>query len=195
VNARSEAAIGRLETVETFEELFTANYAPLTRLIFHIVGDAGLAEELASEAFWKLHCKRPPTSANLAGWLYRTGLRMALDSLRKRKRREQYEARTPNPQPPTSPEARLQQIEQQWRVRQVLAAIKREQAWLLVLRSEGYTLGEIASILRLHQGSVGTYLARADAAFRKEEVKRYGERSTRACSAMGDRADGLPEPA
>jgi RNA polymerase sigma-70 factor (ECF subfamily) len=46
---------------------------------------------------------------------------------------------------------------------------------LLVLRSAGHSLAEIASMLHLNPGSVGTFLARADAAFRKEYVKRYGE--------------------
>jgi DNA-directed RNA polymerase specialized sigma24 family protein len=60
-------------------------------------------------------------------------------------------------------------------VRLVLAALKPEQAALLVLRSEGYSLSEMASILKLNAGSVGTFLARADLAFRKEYVTRYGE--------------------
>ena len=75
-----------------------------------------------------------------------------------------------------SPEEALEQREQQVRVRQVLAALKPEQAALLVLRSEGYSLGEMASILTLNPRSVGTFLARADIAFRKEYVNRYGER-------------------
>jgi len=47
---------------------------------------------------------------------------------------------------------------------------------MLVLRSEGYKLDEIAGLLSLNPNSVGTLLARADAAFRKEYVSRYGER-------------------
>ena len=158
-----------------FDALFTANYATLTRLIYRVVGDKGCAEELAIEAFWKLHRNPPASEDNLVGWLYRTGIRLALDNLRKRKRRAHYEALAPAPGAIAGPEEALARIEQQVRVRQVLAALKPEQAALLLLRSEGHSLAEMASCLQLNPGSVGTALARADKAFRKEYVKRYGE--------------------
>jgi len=165
-----------IESVDKFDELFAANYTALTRLVYRVVGDIGWAEELAAEAFWKLHQNPPASGDNLPGWLYRTGLRLALDNLKKRKRRAHYEALAPMPGGIRNPEDLLEQLEQQVRVRRVLAALKPEQAALLVLRSEGYSLNEIASILFFHPSSVGTLLARADMAFRKEYVNRYGER-------------------
>ena len=165
-----------MESADQFDEFFAANYTALTRLVYRVVGDIGWAEELAAEAFWKLHQNPPASDHNLAGWLYRTGLRLALDNLKKRKRRAHYETLAPAPGAVESPEEALAQIEQQIRVRQVLASIKPEQSALLVLRSEGYTLGEMATILAINSSSVGTLLARADTAFRKEYVNRYGER-------------------
>jgi RNA polymerase sigma-70 factor (ECF subfamily) len=170
------AVTGKIESPGNFDRLFTANYAPLTRIVYRVVGDIGLAEELAAEAFWKLHRKPPSSDHNLAGWLYRTGLRLAFDNLKKRKRREHYEALVPAARAHQGPEEALEQLEKQVRVRQILAALKPAQAELLVLRSEGYTLNEIASILSLNPSSIGTLLARADTAFRKEYVNRYGER-------------------
>jgi RNA polymerase sigma-70 factor, ECF subfamily len=172
---------GTIATVDTgkpggFEELFAANYAPLCRVIYRLVGDTGWAEELAAEAFWKLHRKPPASAENLAGWLYRAGLRLALDNLKMRKRRALYEGQAAPPSAAQNPEEALHTLEQQRRVRRVLAGIKAEQAGLLVLRSEGYSLAEIAGMLNLNAGSVGTMLARADAAFRKEYVNQYGER-------------------
>jgi RNA polymerase sigma-70 factor (ECF subfamily) len=165
-----------VESAGKFDELFTANYAALTRLVYRLVGDIGWAEELAAEAFWKLHRNPPASDHNLMGWLYRTGLRLALDDLKKRKRRAHYEALATAPGAIESPEDVLEQLEQQVRVRHVLAALKPEQAALLVLRSEGHSLNELASILVLNPSSVGTLLARADMAFRKEYVNRYGKR-------------------
>jgi DNA-directed RNA polymerase specialized sigma24 family protein len=52
-----------------FDGLFAAHYAALTRVIYRVVGDVGLAEELAAEAFWKLHRNPPRSDDNLAGWL------------------------------------------------------------------------------------------------------------------------------
>jgi RNA polymerase sigma factor (sigma-70 family) len=162
--------------ITDFDGLFAAHYAALARVIYRVVGDVGLAEELAAEAFWKLHRNPPRSDDNLAGWLYRTGLRLGLDHLKKRKRRAHYEALAAWPGPVENPEEELARVEQRVRVRLVLAALKPEQAALLVLRSEGYSLSEMACILRLNAGSVGTFLARADLAFRKEYVNRYGER-------------------
>jgi RNA polymerase sigma-70 factor (ECF subfamily) len=167
---------GKIESAGNFDRFFAANYAPLTRLVYRLVGDIGLAEELAAEAFWKLHRKPPASDHNLVGWLYRTGLRLGLDSLKKRKRRVHYEALVPAAEAAQNPQEALEQLEQQVRVRQILAVLKPGQSELLVLRSEGYKLGEIASILFLNPSSVGTLLARADTAFRKEYVNRYGER-------------------
>ena len=122
-----------------------------------------------------------PTSAPLvgsSGFDYRSfsGLRLALDNLRKRKRRAHYEAQATAPGATPRPDDVFEQLEQQVRVRQVLSNLKPEQATLLVLRSEGHSLNEMASILALNPSSVGTLLARADMAFRKEYVNRYGER-------------------
>ncbi len=162
--------------VDRLDALFTHNYAALTRLIYRVVGDIGWAEELASEAFWRLHRNPPASDDNLAGWLSRTGLRLALDNLRKRKRRAHYEALAPTTGTLQTPEQTTSQQEQAAQVREVLAALKPEQAGLLVLRSEGHSQKEMAATLRLNPASVGTLLARADTAFRKEYIRRYGTR-------------------
>lgn len=165
----------KVEPADRFERLFQAHYAAVARLIYRVTGDPALSEELAAEAFWRLHRNPPASEDNLMGWLCRTGLRLALDHIKMRKRRAHYEAQAPGPRALPGPEEMLDRSRRQARVRVVLAAVKPEQASLLVLRSEGYSLGEIAGILYLNPGSVGTLLARAEAAFRKEYVDRYGE--------------------
>ena len=159
----------------SFDALFQANYLPLTRLIYRVLGDTAAAEELAAEALWKLHRSPPASNQNLPGWLYRTSLRLAFDALKKQKRRARYEAHAPVPAPAQTPEQALTRQQHQSRVRQVLATLNPTQSSLLILRSEGHTLAEIAAILALNPNSVGTLLSRADAAFRKEYVNRYGE--------------------
>ena len=164
----------KIESANNFDVLFASNYGVLTRLIYRVVGDIGWAEEVAAEAFWKLHCKPPASNHNLVGWLYRTGLRLALDNLKKRKRRAHYEGLAPAPGAMQSPEEALQQREQQARVRLVLTALKPEQAVLLVLR-RGYNHGGTSATLcstPVRWGLSG----RADISFRKEYANRYGER-------------------
>lgn len=134
------------------------------------------AEEVAAEAFWRLHRKPPPKNVNLEGWLYRTGLRLTLDQVRKEQRRLRYEALTAFFGLAPGPDAALERNEGRARVRRALAALQPEQASLILLRSEGFTYAELAAALRLHPASVGTLLARAEEAFRKEYVNRYGKR-------------------
>src|SRR5215471_14073400 len=74
------------------DALFAAYYRRLARLLYRVTGDAARAEEFAAEAFWRLYEKPPKEAVNLEGWLYRTGLRLALDSLKKERRRARYEA-------------------------------------------------------------------------------------------------------
>ena len=169
-------AAGIVASADNFDALFTAHYASLSRVLYRVLGDTGAAEELAAEAFWRLYRSPPRSRENLEGWLYRTGLRLALDTLKKRRRRTHYEALAPRPGGSPNPEEAAYRLEQQERVRAVLAALKPEQTALLVLRAEGYSLAEMASVLSLHSNSIGTWLGRADVAFRKEYVNRYGER-------------------
>jgi RNA polymerase sigma-70 factor (ECF subfamily) len=62
-------------------------------------------------------------------------------------------------------------------VRAVLAVLSRQHAIMLVLQSDGASYDEIAGAASVNPSSVGTLLARARQAFRKEYVKRHGERS------------------
>jgi RNA polymerase sigma-70 factor (ECF subfamily) len=161
---------------QAFDALFAAQYHRLARLIYRVVGDTASAEDLASEAFWKLHRNPPPSNSNLAGWLYRAGLRLALDSLKRQKRRAFYESAARPSAPLPTPEDAFARREQEARIREVLAALKPEFASLLVLRSEGLTLHEAAAAIDCNPSSVGKFLERAEAAFRKEWEKRYGKR-------------------
>jgi len=159
-----------------FDALFARFYARLARLLYRVTGDVGRAEEVASEAFWRLYRKPPPTSFNLEGWLYRTGVRLALDELKKQRRRSRYESLGSLFGATLNPHKALEQSDEAGRVRRVLGALKSEHAAMLLLRSEGFTYAEVATTLGLNQASVGAMLARAEDAFRKEYESRYGKR-------------------
>lgn len=160
---------------DEFEVVFHAHYERMARTIARIIRDPARAEELAVEVFWKLWRNPLAHQENVPGWLQRTAIRLALDELRRRTRREKYErvlgwfAASPRPD-----EVHTANVEQQ-RVQSVLACMDWRPAELLVLRSEGQSYLEIARTLELNPASVGTLLARAQEAFRKEYLKRYGE--------------------
>ena len=157
------------------DALFAAYYWRLTRLLYRATGDTARAEEFASEAFWRLYHHPPKDAGNIEGWLYRTGLHLALDYLKSERRRARYEATARLFGIAPNPHQAVEQQEKQARVRLVLASIKPVQAAMLLLRSEGFSYAELAAALDLNPASVGTLLTRAGQAFKKEYVKRYGE--------------------
>ena len=128
-----------------FDDLFHGYYARLARLLYRITGDTSRAEEVAAEAFWRLHQKPPPAQTNLEGWLYRTGVRLALDQLKMERRRKRYEALASIFGIAKSPEQRLQESEQQMRVRQIFAALKPQTTALILLRADGLSHAELAA--------------------------------------------------
>jgi RNA polymerase sigma-70 factor (ECF subfamily) len=164
------------DNASDFGHLFAKYYSRLARLLYRITGDTGRAQEVAAEAFWRLYRKPPRTRDNLEGWLYRTGLHLALDELRKSQRRARYEALAALFGVPVTPERAFEQRETRVRVRRTLAAMNRQQASLVLMRSDGFTYAEIAATLALNPASVGTLLARAEKKFRDEYERRYGKR-------------------
>ena len=169
------------DSPQSFEELFLATYPRLVSILRRMLGDCGRAEELANEAFLKLHTAVLPPAAkkNLPGWLYRTAMNLGIDDLRARSRHfrlTQRASRTPS----TSfcPDDGLQHVlraERQKRVRAVLSRLKPESAQLLLLRATGHSYREIAAHLEIPGSSVGTMLLRAEAAFEKCYVELFGD--------------------
>jgi RNA polymerase sigma-70 factor, ECF subfamily len=160
------------------ESSFHAYYKRLSRIIARVIRDGGRAEELAVDVLLKWSRQSRDQVDQIEGWLYRTGVRSALNELRREARRARYErlfgiasARTTRIDTPEDVRASEETAEQ---VRTVLRTMRRRHAELLVLRSHGLTYEELATSLRLNPASVGILLTRARQAFRKEYTKRYG---------------------
>ena len=167
------------DSPQSFEELFLATYPRLVSILRRMLGDCGRAEELANEAFLKLHTAVLPPAAkkNLPGWLYRTAMNLGIDDLRARSRHFRLVQQV-SPTPSTCPDDGLQHVlraERQKRVRAVLARLKPESAQLLLLRATGHSYREIAAHLEIPGASVGTLLLRAEAAFEKCYLELFGE--------------------
>jgi RNA polymerase sigma-70 factor (ECF subfamily) len=159
-----------------FEPFFHLHYERVARIIVRVVRDPARAEEIAVEVFWKFW-RNPKTAwgSQAGAWLYRTAVRMALDELRSQARRIRHETRHARRDPSPTPEQVHAAAEERDRIRLVLASLDARQAELLLLRSDDLSYGEVAAALDLKPSSVGTLISRAQAAFRKEYVKQYGE--------------------
>lgn len=153
-----------------FEALFLAHYDAVYRLLVHIVSSPQEAEDLAQEAFLRLYHQSFPVGRehHVRGWLLRVATNLAYNALRGDRRRTRrqdavaYQAASPDAADPAEAVA---QREEQARVRQVLASLPSRQAELLLLRHAGLSYAELATTLQVASGSVGTLLARAEAAF------------------------------
>src|SRR3954463_2867737 len=123
VDARTQL-IDRMETQPdpwNFDACFHAHYPRIARAIARIVGDTGRAEEIAVEAFWKLWRTPGAHGENAGGWLYRTAVRLGLNDLRGRERRERYEALAVVPDASRTPEELHAAEQEREQVRRVLA--------------------------------------------------------------------------
>jgi RNA polymerase sigma-70 factor (ECF subfamily) len=158
-----------------FEATFHAQYERVARVIARVVKDQARAEELAVEVFLKFWRSPSAHGEKAEGWLYRTAVRQGLDELRHRTRRSRYEQMLGLGRRVPTPEDVRTSAEEQEQVRLVLAVLESGQAELLLLRSHGLSYEELAAALELNPVSIGTLLSRAQDAFRKEYIKRYGK--------------------
>jgi RNA polymerase sigma-70 factor (ECF subfamily) len=173
------AATSGLTSDREFEALFLEHYPRLVKTLLRLVGKSGQAEELAADAFYRLHQHRTQHGAeeNLAGWLYRTAVNLGLDALRansRRSRREERSQREPANQTPGNPLYELLAEEQRDRVRNVLAQLKPVQGQALLMGSSGFTGKEMAALLGMKPESLYVLISRAKAQFEKEYVNLYG---------------------
>jgi RNA polymerase sigma-70 factor (ECF subfamily) len=177
MNARSEPVIqtGVSPDRPDFGEVFHAQYPRIARVIARMVQDPGRAEELAAEVFWKFWRNSKIPSHSVSSWLYRSAVRTGLDELRRQNRRSKFEKIFGFLRVAPSPEQLLAEEQDQQQVRSVLSVLRVRDAELLILRSEGLSYQEVADVLQLSEASIGTLFRRAQQAFRKEYVKRYGQ--------------------
>lgn len=164
---------------EEFEVVFLQHYSRIVGVLLRLLGERTRAEELANDVFWKLY--RTPAvgevDGRVGGWLYRTASNVGIDALRASTRRRKYEdaaARTREGTAAASPLDDMVRAEQRRRVREVLAAMKPAQAQILILRASGFSYKELADVLELKPGGIGTMLSRAQAEFRKVYVELHG---------------------
>lgn len=156
-----------------FEALFLAHYQAVFRLAYRLAGTREEAEDLAQETFTRLHGSPHLWSVDegaLRGWLYRVATNLAYNSARgrgRRQRREDVVFSETGAQVGADPADLAERAEQRAVVRDALLRLPERQAQLLLLRHAGLSYKELAEALGLAPGSIGTLLARAEAAFER----------------------------
>ncbi|MGC8826985.1 MAG: sigma-70 family RNA polymerase sigma factor [Anaerolineae bacterium] len=156
-----------------FEGIFRRCYTEIYRCIYRIVGSGPAAEDLAQETFLRLYQQRfpPGREHNVRAWLYRVAIHLAFNWVREAGRRERRDHRFSAEQAgvlyPDDPQEYVERRAEQELVRKALACLKPVQAQALLLRHAGLSYREIADVLGIAPGSVGTALVRAAEAFEK----------------------------
>ena len=163
---------------EAFGELVLRYERRLIRVILRFVRDEELAKDLAQETFLRVYERLDQfdPSRRFGPWLFRIGVNLTLDYLRKRKRRGWWslfsESSADKPPDPAVADPR-KQLELKQEVRAVLDQIPEKYRTVLVLRDlESFSTSEIAAILDRKEATVRWRLAEARSRFQKLWVKR-----------------------
>jgi len=158
--------------------LLVARYErKLIRVLVRLVRDEELARDLAQETFWKVYNRldRFDTSRRFGPWLFRVGVNLGLDQLRRRSAPPALsmdgsgihfgEGRRPID--PADPDPRLRE-ELAQEVRFVLDRVPLAYRTILILRDlEGFSSAEVAAIVGRREATVRWRLANAREAFRQ----------------------------
>ena len=154
---------------DAFAALFTDRSVPLYRYLSRLSGDPDLAEDIVQECFVKLH-QRGAMPDDPPAWLVTVAHNLWRDDRRRGARRGRLllerTAEIPIGDARPAADTATLAAERVDAVRRALVLLPPRDRQLLLLRHEGYGYREIADLLHIPPGSVGTMLARATDAFR-----------------------------
>lgn len=163
-----------------FREIIDRYGAQIHSLAYQIVRDEDDAQDIAQEVFVKLHLLLNTFDgrSRFTTWLYRLTTNMAIDFLRKhRKKRtssleEADEASIPD-NSALQPDARLEMKETRETITRLLGELSLTQRKVFVLRDiRGFTTAEVADILGCGAATVRVHLAQARLRIRKALTRR-----------------------
>lgn len=158
-----------------FRRLFDERFTSLYRYLHRLSGDSDLAEDLAQEAFVRLHARLEIPNDPRA-WLAAVASNLFRDDIRRGRRRRNLLASQPEETTlgsvGPSAEQSVAQTEVRASVREALDRLPLRDRQMLLLRHEGYSYREIAAAVDVAETSVGTLLIRATEAFRAAFIER-----------------------
>lgn len=159
---RTDVSAGQRIAEGEFNALYERLRPSLWRYVHRLVGDADAADDIAQEAFVRL-LDRPDLRGDSARlWLFTVATNLVRDRGRTATRRKRLLSATPFV-PEASPPAseRAERAERIAAVRDALRELPERDRHLLLMREEGFSYREIAAVIGVAPGSVGTLIARA----------------------------------
>ncbi len=152
--------------VQPFNRLFVEQYQGVFRMLYRLTGEQQEAEDIAQEAFLKLHDHFGTIEEGKhKAWVYQVASNLGLNALRGRKRTNRWtnlfareqDWETPSPDPAKT-----------MHVRRTLSKLPNRQAQLLMLYAAGLSRNEMAQAIEVQPSSLGQLLLRAKRAFEKD---------------------------
>lgn len=163
----------------SFAALVVRYERKLIRVLVRLVRDEELARDLAQETFWKVYNRldRFDTSRRFGPWLFRVGVNLGLDWLRRRDAppatsidRRSSEGTRAYDLPDPDPRIRAELVQE---VQHILERVPVTYRTILVLRDlEGFSSAEVAAIVGRREATVRWRLAKAREMFREQWERR-----------------------
>lgn len=175
---------------EAFEYLVRRYEGRLMSVLLRFVRDRELARDLSQETFLRVYERLDQfdPARRFGPWLFRIGVNLALDFIRKRKRRvwpalfsDSRAERAPDPAV-SDPRVAID-LEQE--VRRVLDAIPEKYRSVLILRDlENFSTSEIAAIMHRKEATIRWRLAEARLRFEQLWTRRQSASAGEATAAL-----------
>jgi RNA polymerase sigma-70 factor, ECF subfamily len=176
-------ALARTGSEKAYRELLDRYQRPVFSLVYRMVRDRELAEDLAQETFVKVfnHLERFNPKYKFSSWIFKIASNLAIDTLRKKEPEtvsldgsrsattaEQAEAtRITVATSDENPEEFLEAKELGEEIERAIAELRAEYRTAILLRHvEGRPYEEIAEIMGVPLGTVKTFIHRARAELR-----------------------------
>ena len=174
---RELAAMAAEGRESAFNELLVRYERPVFSLVYRMVRDRSLAEDLAQEAFIKAfnHIQSYNPDYKFSSWIFKIANNLAIDHLRKKQldtvslhgsphatsAEEEERTRLSIESPGESPEEYVENRELGDRIEDAIGRLRPEYRTAVLLRHvEGHSYEEVAEIMELPLGTVKTYIHR-----------------------------------
>ncbi len=168
---------------KAFEFIVKKYQNRVANLIFKIIGDSSVVEDLTQEVFLRVieSLREYKFGSALYTWIYRITVNICIDEIRKRQRSRAYSlsdvlSQNPKVEPSYSPvEKTVEQRELRELIEKAISKLPVEYKTVIVLREfEDLPYEEIAKILKISVGTVKSRIFRARKLL-AEHLKEYRE--------------------
>jgi RNA polymerase sigma-70 factor, ECF subfamily len=201
VAASDIALVERLQNGDqtSFETLFREHYGMVVGVLVRYSGTREEAEDLAQEVFIRLYRHLPVAGSGfiVSAWLYRVATNLGHNSLRSKRRADEkliragtLAANESSVSTVHDPEASAISSENRDAVRCAIGKLPARHQACLVLRQSGLSYAEIAQVVGVAPGSVGSLLTRAEREFAQVFLADAAERPASVAKTLG--GEGRP---